>query len=345
MRPVMAILGGYKTLASSALAPALGRPRPVRRAGTDLDVTIEAIDPVADDVVSLTLVGSYGGPLPRWRPGAHLAVFLPSGRQRQYSLCGDPRDRLRYRIAVRLIQDGAGGSREIHESLRAGDALRVRCPRNAFPMATAESYLFVAGGIGITPILPMVTAAHRRGIPWRLIYLGRTRTTMPFLDELAGYRTGQVVIRPDDEFGVPDMAELLDGARRGDAVYVCGPPPVLDAAHRLFATRDTVRELHTERFCAPRVIGGRPFLVELRRSGVTVQVAADESVLAAVQRVLPEIPYSCRQGFCGSCRAPVLAGQVEHRDNRLVDGPIDGERADSMLLCVSRGRGPLVLDL
>lgn len=327
MRAVLVALGCYKTVTSGPLATALGRPRPRSRTGFELDLTVEAVTPVAEDAVGLTLVGPDGAELPRWQPGAHLDVFLPSGRQRQYSLCGDPGDRRRYRIAVRLIRDGDGGSREIHQQVRAGDALRIRGPRNAFRLAEADSYHFVAGGIGITPILPMVKAAHARGKPWRLVYTGRTRASMPFLDELARLSPGDVRIRPDDEFGAPTGPPLLAGIGAADAVYVCGPPPMLAAARAGFGA--TIRELHTERFSPPPVVGGRPFTVELRRSGITVEVGAHESALAAIRRVVPEVPYSCQQGFCGSCRAPVL----------------DDERHRSTLICVSRSECPLVLDL
>jgi ferredoxin-NADP reductase len=271
-------------------------------------------------------------------------VFLPSGRQRQYSLCGDPEDHSRYRIAVRLIRDGGGGSREIHEAVRAGDRLRIRGPRNAFRLVTAPSYLFLAGGIGITPILPMVKAVRSRGVAWRLIYVGRTRESMPFLDELAARRDGVVEVRPDDEHGGrPDIAAAVARARERDAIYVCGPPPMIDAAHtalRTAAHRHS-RSLHSERFSAPPVQAGEPFTIELRRSGTTVEVGARETALAAIRRAVPEVAYSCQQGYCGSCRARVLAGEVDHRDTILDDT----ERDRSMLICVSRASGRLALDL
>jgi ferredoxin-NADP reductase len=338
MSAVLLMLGAYRRLATTPLAPAINPPHPVRRTGFELGLTVAARRPVADDVLSLSLVSPEGAQLPSWRPGAHLDVFLPSGRQRQYSLNGDPADRYSYRIAVRLIADGGGGSREIHETVHAGDRLRIRGPRNAFRLVDAPSYHFVAGGIGITPILPMLKAVDAMGAPWRLIYTGRSAATMPFLDELP-HRNGDVVIRPDDEFGVPEPAHLLAGLEHRDAVYVCGPPPMLDGLRVHFGTE--IRELHSERFSAPAVVGGEPFEVELRRSGLSVRVGATESVLAAVRRVRPEVPYSCQQGFCGSCKTRVVAGRVDHRDHLL----LDESRADSMLICVSRCAGPLVLDI
>ncbi len=324
-----------RVFVSGPAAPLLSRRNPVRHNGFDLHLLVEEVHAEAVDVVSFTLRRAYGGPLPRWRPGAHLDVFLPSGAQRQYSLCGDPGDRFRYRIAVRRIADGGGGSIEMHRALRTGDPLRVRGPRNAFTFVDAPSYLFIAGGIGITPILPMVRAAGDRG---RLVYLGRSRATMPFLGELPG----DADIRPDDEFGVPDIAGLLERAEPGAAVYVCGPPPVLAAARRAMFAVNPTGSLHTERFSAAPVVDGREFDLTLARTGRTIRVGAEETALTAIRRVVPDAVYSCRQGFCGTCRTGVLAGEVDHRDHRLSDA----ERGGHMLTCVSRAAGDaLVIDL
>lgn len=332
LHAVATALDVYKKVFST---PGLSRPNPVRRSGFDLDMVVRRVRAEADDVVSLSMVRPCGAPLPSWRPGSHVDVVLPSGRQRQYSLCGDPADRHGYRIAVRRIADGDGGSREMH-GLRAGDRLRIRGPRNAFTFVdTAPSYLFVAGGIGITPILPMVRAAGDRG---RLVYLGRSRASMPFLGELPD----TVTVRPDDEYGSPDITEILAAAEPGAAVYVCGPPPVLEAAHRCLFELNPAASLHTERFSALPVVDGTAFDVTLARTGVTVRVGAKETALDAIRRAVPGAAYSCRQGFCGTCRTGVLAGDVDHRDRLLPDGA----RAGSMLPCVSRSTGgPLVLDL
>lgn len=315
-------------------APLLSRSNPVRRNGFDLHLVVEQVRGEAEDVVSVTLRDIDGEALPAWRPGAHLDVFLPSGKQRQYSLCGDPRDRSRYRIAVRRIAEGGGGSVEMHRDIRAGDPLRVRGPRNAFTFVDAPSYLFIAGGIGITPILPMVKAAGARG---HLVYTGRSRPSMPFLEELP-----DADIRPDDEFGVPDIPDLIARAKPGAAVYVCGPPPMLAAAQRSMFALNPTGSLHTERFSAAPVLDGRPFDITLARTGRTVRVGAEDTALAALRRVAPEVVYSCQQGFCGTCKTRVLAGDIDHRDRTLPEA----ERADHMLTCVSRAAGDaLVLDL
>ncbi|MEV6098617.1 PDR/VanB family oxidoreductase [Nocardia sp. NPDC051981] len=335
LRMLGGMMDAYKQLFVSGRAARLLSPsNPVRHSGFELDTVVERLERPAPDVLAVTLRAPDGRDLPSWRPGAHVDVFLPSGRQRQYSLCGDPRDRTRYRIAVRLISDGEGGSRELHESLRVGDHMRIRGPRNAFTLVDAPSYLFLAGGIGITPILPMVRAAGSRG---RLVYAGRSRATMPFLDELP-----DAEIRPDDEVGPPDVGAIIASAEPGAAVYVCGPPAMLAAAQRCRFTLDSTGSLHTERFSAPPVVDGRAFDITLARSGRTVRVGAEETALTAVRRVLPDVNYSCRQGFCGTCKVGVRAGGVDHRDRLLTAA----ERENRMLLCVSRACGDaLVLDL
>ncbi|GLX23442.1 MULTISPECIES: PDR/VanB family oxidoreductase [Streptomyces] len=275
--------------------------------------------------------------LPSWTPGAHVDLTLPSGLVRQYSLCGDPAEAGRWTIAVRLVADGRGGSREAHERLVEGTEVRVRPPRNRFELEPAASYAFVAGGIGITPVLPMLRAATAAGADWTLLYGGRSRASMPFLPELAAYGD-RVTVAAEDETGLPDLAPL-SGIRPGTLVYCCGPEPLMRAVTEAVPDPGAVR---LERFAAAAPAEARPFTVELARTGAAVEVAADESALAAVRRVLPATPYSCEQGFCGTCRHRVLAGRVDHRDELLTDG----ERAGSMLLCVSRAESDrLVLDL
>ncbi|RKT04374.1 ferredoxin-NADP reductase [Streptomyces sp. 3211.6] len=288
----------------------------------------------AEGVLRLVL---ESGELPAWTPGAHVDVRLPSGLVRQYSLCGDPADAGRYTIAVRLVEDGRGGSREAHARLVEGAGLDVRAPRNRFELLPAPSYAFVAGGIGITPVLPMLRAATEAGADWTLLYGGRSRASMPFLPELAAYGE-RVTVAAQDEAGLPDLAPLA-GIRPGTLVYCCGPEPLMQAVR---AAAPDPSAVHLERFGAAATGPTRPFTVELARTGATVEVGAGESALSAVRRVLPDTPYSCEQGFCGTCRHRVLAGAVDHRDELLTDG----ERADSMLLCVSRAaEDRLTLDL
>ncbi|MFI9758234.1 PDR/VanB family oxidoreductase [Streptomyces sp. NPDC051963] len=309
--------------------PALEEPVSGRPRSRALRLPVASCETVAEGVVQLRFEGRE---LPRWKPGAHLDVVLPSGLVRQYSLCGDPADTSSYTVATRLVPDGRGGSREVHEQVRVGVELEVRGPRNRFPLAEAVSYVFVAGGIGITPILPMVRALPA-GVEWRLLYCGRSRASMPFLEEVERLGADRVTVVE----GRPDLDELFANAPDGAAVYCCGPEGLMAAVEQRFP------DVRLERF-APHTSteGNGSFEVELRRSGRTLTVDADSTVLATVRAELPDTPYSCEQGFCGTCRQRVLAGEVEHRDELLTDA----ERGDSMLLCVSRARSDrLVLDM
>ncbi|MGP4018958.1 PDR/VanB family oxidoreductase [Saccharopolyspora sp. 5N708] len=308
---------------------------PARPVDRDIPLVVSEIQAAVDEVVSLRLTDPGGGVLPAWQPGAHLDVLLPSGRKRPYSLCGEPGERGYYRIAVRRLADGGGGSREIHD-LRPGSRITARGPRNAFPFITAPRYLFIAGGIGITPILPMVRTAAARGADWRLVYTGRSRESMPFVDELRSLAPERVWIRPDTEFGIPASgAELLEHAPRAATVYCCGPVPMITGV-RVDLPGSGADSLHWERFSAPPIVGGRPFDVELARTGIRLRVPADRSALEVIGEAVPEVPYSCRQGFCGTCHVRVLAGAVEHR-GRAADG--------RMAICVSRAADRVVLDL
>lgn len=300
---------------------------------------------VADGVVALHLVSPSGADLPAWRPGAHIDLLLPTGVVRQYSLCGPLDDASAWRVAVLREPDGHCSS-YVHDRLDAGQRVRVRGPRNHFALEPAGRYLFVAGGIGITPLLPMVETAERSGVPWRLVYGGRSRATMAFTGELAAYGA-KVELWPQDETGLLDLDAILGEPRPDTKVYCCGPAPLLDAVERRCAAWPPGL-LRTERFAA-RDTGGRAardeaFQVELRRSGLSLQVAPGQSVLQAVAAAGVGVLSSCRQGVCGTCETGVLDGVPDHRDSILDDD----ERAagDCMFICVSRARSErLVLDL
>ncbi|BCI52935.1 ferredoxin [Mycolicibacterium litorale] len=303
----------------------------------------------AADVVSVVLRSTTGDPLPAWEPGAHVAVTLPSGLVRQYSLCGAADDRYTYTIAVLLVGDGRGGSREIHQRLRLGDVLEVGEPRNNFALTDAPRYLFLAGGVGITPILAMVESLMTQPdpTPWRMIYGGRSREAMAFRDRL--HTLAGVELVPQDEAGLPDIAGALAGSPPGTAVYCCGPPTMLAAVEEACRRHPHV-VLHTERFTAaaePQTshADDGAFDVELARSEVTVTVPADKSVLDAVLEVNPDVAFSCAAGFCGTCETKVLSGAVDHRDDLL---SADEQQTNAtMMICVSRsaGGGKLTLDL
>jgi ferredoxin-NADP reductase len=315
-----------------------------------LTLTVADRQVVANDqhVVALTLVAADGGPLEPWRAGSHMDIHLPSGLVRQYSLCGDPAFTDAYRIAVRRIPDGGGGSIEVHDALPVGTTVTTSGPRNAFPLTVpgygspARRFRFIAGGIGITPILPMLHKAERLGVEWSMIYAGRSRDSLPFIDELGRFGD-RIDVRTDDEFGIPSAQELLGECPDHTAVYACGPAPMLTAIRAELAGRDDV-ELHFERFAAPPVLDGSEFEVTVASSGATVRVGADETLLSALRRAEVPTSYSCQQGFCGTCRSRVLEGEVEHRDTLLT---IPERDSGMMLVCISRAApgGRLILDL
>ncbi|MGW4482378.1 PDR/VanB family oxidoreductase [Amycolatopsis sp. NPDC004368] len=283
-----------------------------------IPLVVETVRAEADEVVSLRLAS--GARLPSWRPGAHVDLLLPSGLVRQYSLCGNPGDLSHYRVAVRRVGAASG---EVHE-LRPGTKVAVKGPRNAFPFVAADSYLLIAGGIGITPILPMVRAAAARGAEWQLVYTGRTRASMPFLEELSRFPEERVWLRPDTEYGVPASgAELLEGIPEGASVYCCGPAPMITGV-RVDLGLTGANAIYFERFSTPPIVGGEPYSVVLRRSGRALAVPADRSTLDVVREVLPDVPFSCRQGFCGTCAVATPDG-------------------GSVRICVDRG--PAVLEL
>jgi ferredoxin-NADP reductase len=287
-----------------------------------------------------------GAELPAWTPGAHVDLLLTDDLVRQYSLCGDPAERTNWRIAVLREPDGRGGSAFVHDKLEPGAIVRVRGPRNHFTLEPAPRYLFLAGGVGITPILPMLAAAEAAGADWRLVYGGRSRATMAFAGELLATHGERVELRPQDEHGLLDLDALLAEAGEGTLVYCCGPAPLLDAVEARCASRPA-GTLHVERF-TPKDVGAPlragSFEVELAQTGATLTVPPDRSVLEVLEDAGVPVLSSCREGTCGTCETGVLAGTVDHRDSLLTDD----ERAadDTMFPCVSRAACPkLVLDL
>ncbi|MCX5528034.1 PDR/VanB family oxidoreductase [Streptomyces bobili] len=315
-------------------------------AESELDLVLESKETMAEGVVRLTLRDPEGRPLPEWQPGAHIDLILRADLVRQYSLCGDPGDRSRLQIAVLREPESRGGSSYVHDVLTAGEPVRVRGPRNHFPLVKAKNYLFIAGGIGITPILPMVAAVHASRADWRLVYGGRTRASMAFGESLQRAYGDRVSLRPQDEFGLLDLPSLLAGPQRKTAVYSCGPEPLL-AAVETACEKWPSGALHLERFAPKKDAGAGPlttFEVELARSGKTLKISEDMSVLEAVEGAGVPVMTSCEEGICGTCETTVLSGEIDHRDSVLSDQ--DRAAGDTMMICVSRAKGDrLVLDL
>lgn len=298
---------------------------------------------VAEGILELAL-RPVDGPAPVWEPGAHIDVHLPTSMVRQYSVVGDP-DRDSLRIAVLLEPDGRGGSRYLHGRVTVGDVLEVSGPRNSFSLMDAERYEFVAGGIGVTAVLPMLTAVGARGRDWTLTYLGRSRSTMAYLDAFAPDDRRVTVVAADSRVARWEAAAYFKQVRPATAIYCCGP-------ERLLADVETATghwpsgSLQVERF-KPRPSNGPPprgFDVTLARSGVDLRVPAERSLLEVVEEAGLRVPSSCREGTCGTCEAMVLEGEPEHRDSVL--SAEEAAAGDCMMMCVSRAKGTaLTIDL
>ncbi|MET0822388.1 MAG: PDR/VanB family oxidoreductase [Aeromicrobium sp.] len=287
-----------------------------------------------DDVVSIQLEPVGDDPLPSWTPGSHVDLFLPQAAVRQYSLCGRPDDRS-WRLAVRRDPGGRGGSRYLHETLIEGMTLQIGTPRNHFALVPATSYALLAGGIGVTPLLPIAAALRERGATWRLDYVGRTAASMPFRDEL-GRHGDAVNFYASDHGERLDLAVWVAGLAPSTAIYACGPPALLEALAEQVGTR-TDLALHTERFRPAATDPGdaaadTAFELVLSESGVVTSVGSGETILEAVEREGVFVPTACLEGTCGSCVTDVIDGVVEHRDSVLTAD----EQTNQLCVCVSR---------
>jgi ferredoxin-NADP reductase len=314
--------------------------------GSGITLTVANRLAGADGVVVLELRSLTGARLPSWQPGAHIDLLLPGGLIRQYSLCGDPRDHGSYRIAVLFEENGRGGSRFIHDELRAGDEVRIRGPRNQFGLVSSEKYIFIAGGIGITPILPMLSAADAAGADWRLHYGGRYRRSMAFLDALQQWPSSRIHLYPQDEVGLINLEPVIEDAKADPRVhlYCCGPGALINAVQAAVGAVPP-SHLHVELFrpTDDTVGPALPFDVELVRSGLHLTVPGDTSLLETLLAAGVDVQYSCESGSCGTCEMTVLEGEVDHRDTLLTTE--ERHANNTIYPCVSRSKGDrLVLD-
>ena len=309
-----------------------------------LDVRLRRISWETDGVLALEFAAVDGGDLPPFEPGAHVDLHLGDGMLRQYSLCGDPAKRKCYRIGVREI-DGGRVSRHIHRNLRPGALIQMSQPRNNFEFVASRNYLFIAGGIGITPLLPMMRAASGAGAAWSLLFCARSIEQAPFLDEARAHG-GDVSVHASQVGARLDVTQCLAEVRPGTIIYCCGPESLMTAVEAASAhwPEGTVRF----EWFAPRarpegeISGG--FRVVCARSGHSLEVMPEQSILQVLTDAGIEIARSCEQGICGTCEVRVLEGEVDHRDSILSAS----ERASNeiMMTCVSRAKGAsLVLDV
>lgn len=310
---------------------------------------VQSVDTVADTVVRVRLAETGGVPLPRWTPGSHIDLECgDTGLSRQYSLCSDPADSGVLEFAVLRDPESRGGSAWVHEHLRAGDLVRIRGPRNHFRLDPAHRQaVFVAGGIGITPVMALARQAKEAGVDYRIHYLGRTRSHLAYLDELAEAHGERLHLHLTDEGTRAVLADVLGEPRADTGVYACGPPRMLEELEALTADwpDDALRVEHFE-----STLGAldpskeHAFTLELAETGITVPVRADQTVLAALRGANIDVQSDCEEGICGSCEVPVVGGEVDHRD--LVLTRAEREEGRRMMACCSRACGDrLVLGL
>lgn len=317
---------------------------------TEHRVLLRSMTAEAVGVVSLLLEPTGGEVLPDWAPGSHIDLVLPDGSTRQYSLCGAPGDR-GYRIAVLLEAESTGGSSWVHRTARVGESLVVRAPRNHFQLEDAAGYTFIAGGIGITPLLAMTEAAAAAGADWRLHYLGRSRASMAFLDRLepAGNAVSIVTAvaaqNTDPAQGRVDVAALVAAVPDGHLVYVCGPPRLIEAARVAAEAAGVTDRLRFELFSAPVVAAADAapsdgFTVRLTESDLELVVPADRSILEVVLEAGIDVMHDCAEGICGSCETAVASGTVDHRDYVLTER--EKSENSCLMICVSRASCPVL---
>jgi vanillate O-demethylase ferredoxin subunit len=318
-------------------------------ADATLMVQVSEVVAEARDVVRLELRAVGGGALPPFEAGGHIEVTLPNGLIRHYSMTNDCRETDRYVIAIGRAAKGRGGSDYIHRSIRCDTRLRISPPRNNFRLDTeAGGFLFVAGGIGITPILSMIRWCEANGRPWRLVYATRNRQRAAFYEELSAFGPEHVRFHFDDEEGrILDVAGAIADVAAGERIYCCGPDPLMKAAEAAAAglPPGTIRfEWFTAPDDAASAPAGESFQIRLRRSGKEFMVPGDKSILEILEENGIVHPFSCREGLCGTCQTGVCEGVPDHRDYFLSDEERDAGKM--MMVCVSRAKSPmLVLDL
>jgi phthalate 4,5-dioxygenase reductase subunit len=311
-----------------------------------MSLRVSRAEKVAADIHLFELRHPDGAELPGFTAGSHLTLRSPNGSLRKYSLCNDPAERHRYVIAVKRDPAGRGGSVDLIDNVRAGHAVEVSAPHNAFELAgKAGAFILIAGGIGITPILAMARQLNGEGRTYQLFYLTRAPESTAFLDELRGddFKAKAVIHHdggdPANAFDLWPVLEKPSGAH----VYCCGPRPLLEAVRDMTGHWPPT-SIHFESFIdagAAALPEDRSFTVVLAKSGARVAVAPGVSILEAMRGAGHEAPSSCESGTCGTCRTRLISGEVDHRDLVLMEE----EKADQIMICVSRARSPeIVID-
>ena len=316
-----------------------------------LQVRVRATTYEAANILGFELVPlDASASLPAFSAGAHIDVHLPSGLTRSYSLLNDPQETHRYCIGVNRDAHSRGGSRHMHEQLRTGAVLSISAPRNLFEMDESAPFnVFIAGGIGITPMLSMIARSQALGTPWRLHYAARTRQHAGFLDLLARYQDqpgADVQLNFDQESGgrMLDLSAVIAALPEGAHVYACGPQPLLAAYEQATASLPPAR-VHREYFAAKEAAAtDGSYTVTLARSQRTLQIQPGQTLLDGLIAIGAEPTFSCQQGICGTCEVRVLEGTPDHRDMVLTEA--EQAANDRMMVCCSGAKSArLVLDL
>jgi len=302
-----------------------------------LPLRVTRNDRIADGIHMLEFRDAGGQPLPEFSAGAHIAIRAPNGLLRKYSLCNDPAERDRYLVAIKREANGRGGSCNLIDNAKAGDELMVAPPVNDFGLPRrAQDFLFIAGGIGITPIMAMIREVQRQGKRFRLFYCSRSPETTAFLDELSAPEfKDQVVIHYDqgDPARSLDLKPVLAERKNREHLYCCGPRPLMEAVRQM-TDHWSSTAVHFEAFSDAETHKptDKPFKVRLARSGGVIDVPTTKTILEVLREHGLEVPSSCETGTCGTCRTKLIAGVADHRDLVLAEH----ERADTIMICVSR---------
>ena len=296
-------------------------------------------DKIADGIHLFEFRDAAGQPLPIFSAGAHIAIQVPGGLLRKYSLCNDPAERDRYQVAVKREANGRGGSSNLIDKVKTGDTLMVTPPVNDFGLPQrAQDFLFIAGGIGITPIMAMIREVRAQNKRFRLFYCTRSPETTAFRDELSALEfKDSVTIYYDggDPARALDLKPILAERKNREHMYCCGPRPLMEAV-RAMTDHWSSAAVHFEAFSEAETHKptDKPFKVRLARSGYVIDVPTTKTILEALREHGLDVPSSCETGTCGTCRTKMLVGQADHRDLVLAEH----ERADNIMICVSRAK-------
>ena len=295
---------------------------------------------IAKDITLFVLQDPEGKELPPFRAGAHVSVKVPTGAMRQYSLCGAPADKFSYEIAVRCESEGRGGSLSLVNDVSLGGDLLVGTPANLFQLdLKAKKHLFIAGGIGITPIMSMLHELLAEGVEdFKLIYLVRTPEEVAFSEMLSSDEFAKKVIIHYSQGGKRyDLWKWLEKTVNGMHIYCCGSLDLMDSI-RDMTGHWPIQNIHFESFGADTKPhpDDQPFSLKLKQSGKVIEVGAKQTILDALRKENIHVPSSCESGTCGSCKLVYTAGDVDHRDLVLMDD----EKQKNIIVCVSRSKSP-----